>query len=95
MERNIRDILKDLDIGILPNELDFTKKEVEEKIDVNKIKYNAFYKDYNYFDKKFHGLQNYPGYDEYINHLVENTKTPLEELEEIKKKENVSISNNE
>jgi hypothetical protein len=94
MERKLKDILNDLDNGILPAELDFSQKQNEEQIDINKIKYNAFYRDYNYFDKKFNGLQNYPGYDDYINYLVENSKTPLEQLEEIKK-ENVTISNNE
>ena len=94
MERKLKDILKDLDNGILPPELDFTEKAKEEQIDVNKIKYNAFYRDYNYFDKKFPGLQQYPGYNEYIEFLAQNAKSPLEQLEEIKK-ENLNISNNE
>lgn len=95
MERKLKDILNDLDNGILAPELDYTEKTKGEQIDINKLKYNAFYRDYNYFNQKFPGLRNFPGYDDYIKFLSEKAKTPLEELNENDNQKNISIINNE
>ena len=83
-DRKLSQILNDLDNGILPIELDYTIKE-NDPIDISKIQYNAFYRNYEFYENKFPGLKNVPGFDNYINYLVNSKKdiTPLEELEKI------------
>jgi hypothetical protein len=83
--RKLSEILNDLDNGILPIELDYNIKE-NDPIDISKIQYNAFYRNYEFYQNKFpDGLQNLPGFNDYINYVVESKKniTPLEELEKI------------
>lgn len=88
-ERKVSQVLNDLDNGILPQELDFTPKEYE-SIDISKIQYNAFYRTYDFYQNKYPaGLKNLPGFNDYINYIVESKKdiTPLKELEELQIKE--------
>jgi hypothetical protein len=49
MSKKVIELLKQ---GILPPELDFSKKE-EEVIDWAKIKYNTFYKSNEFYENKF------------------------------------------
>jgi hypothetical protein len=68
--------------GILPPELDFSKKE-DDIIDWAKVKYNTFYKSPDFYQSKFpEGFENIPGFDKVINKMAENGKLPLEEIEE-------------
>jgi hypothetical protein len=84
-DRKLSQILNDLDNGILPIELDYSIKE-NDPIDISKIQYNAFYRNYEFYENKFpNGLKNLPGFNDYINYVVESKKniTPLEELQKI------------
>jgi len=85
-DRKLFQILNDLDNGILPIELDYTIKE-NDPIDISKIQYNAFYRNYQFYENKFPGLKNLPGFNDYINYVVESKKniTPLQELESLQK----------
>ena len=75
--------------GILPDELDFTSKPRPE-LDINKIKYNAFYRSYEYAETKFPpGYESIPGFDKVIESVRQELEkiTPLEEIE-IRQKQN-------
>ena len=81
---NISELLKQLDSGILPKELDYNKEdEATEEEYWAKIQYNTFYKDHYYYINKFPNPQafmNLPGAKDIINEMIENSKTPLEEI---------------
>ena len=81
---NITQLLKELDNGILPKELDFNKDDdTTEEEYWAKIQYNTFYKDPYYYINKFPNPKafiNLPGAEDIINEMVENAKTPLEEI---------------
>lgn len=80
---DLRELNKLLSKGILPDELDFTIKPRPE-LDINKIKYNSFYRSYEFAESKFPpGYENIPGFDKIIDltrQELENT-SPLEEIE--------------
>ena len=81
---NISDLLNQLDRGILPKELDYNKEDdTTEEEYLAKIQYNTFYKDPYYYINKFPNPQafmNLPGAEDIINNMIENAKTPLEEI---------------
>jgi hypothetical protein len=80
---DLRELNKLLSKGILPEELDFTIKPRPE-IDINKIKYNAFYRTYEFAESKFPpGYENIPGFDKIIESVRQGLEniTPLEEME--------------
>jgi len=80
---DLRELNNLLSRGILPDELDFTAKPKPE-LDINKIKYNAFYRSYEFAESKFpKGYENIPGFDKVIQSVKQEleTKTPLEEME--------------
>jgi hypothetical protein len=70
--------------GELPPELDFKiKKDFE--IDINMLKYNAFYRSYDFFESKFPaGYQCIPGFNKIIESISEkaeeNQISPLQEI---------------
>ena len=73
-------VIELLNKGILPDELNFRDKPVE-AIDWAKVKYNTFYKSPEFYQSKFQeGLENLPGFDKIINHMVINGKLPLDEM---------------
>ena len=80
---DLRELNKLLSKGILPDELDFTIKPRPE-LDINKIKYNSFYRSYEFAESKFPpGYENIPGFDKIIDltrQELENT-SPLEDIE--------------
>ena len=80
---DLRELNKLFSKGILPDELDFTIKPRPE-LDINKIKYNSFYRSYEFAESKFPpGYENIPGFDKIIDltrQELENT-SPLEEIE--------------
>jgi DNA replicative helicase MCM subunit Mcm2 (Cdc46/Mcm family) len=86
--------------GILPDELNFSIKR-EYTIDLNKIKYNAFYRSYEFYENKFpKGYNSIPGFDKIIDSIavkaIEKNKSPLDELEELEReiKEIEKVNNN-
>jgi hypothetical protein len=82
--------------GQLPEEFDFSIKPTEE-IDWSKVKYNTFYKEPDFFINRFpSGFRDLPGFDKIIDKMVDNSLTPLEEMElrsEIKNEEINNIDN--
>jgi len=84
MQNNSKqNILKQLDNGILPKELDFSKDDTTEEEYWAQIQYNTFYKNPYYYINKFPNptaFMNLPGAEEIINEMIENAKTPLEEI---------------
>jgi hypothetical protein len=81
---NISELLKQLDSGILPKELDFNNDDTTSEEEYwAKIQYNTFYKDPYYFINKFPNPKafiNLPGAEDIINEMIEQAKTPLEEI---------------
>ena len=87
----INDLNKQIEMGILPNELNFSCSNAPEQIDISKLQYNAFYRSYDFYANKFPigMVNNLPGFDKVLNYIVENKEdtTPLKEIEEINQKE--------
>jgi hypothetical protein len=78
----MKDINASVARGELPQGFDFSLKQPDE-IDYAKIQYNAFYKTYEYHESKIpNGMKWIPGMDKIIEHQMENSKSPLEQLEE-------------
>lgn len=76
-------------MGILPLEFDFSKPEAQE-YDMAKLKYNTFYRTPEYHLSKFApGFMEIPGAREIIQHMCDNDKSPLEQLNEIKNESNI------
>lgn len=86
---SIKEILKKLDSGILPDEFNYSITN-NNNIDISKLQYNAFYRTYDFYASKYPKgmVENLPGFDNYINYVVEKNKdkNPLQEYNEIKDK---------
>ena len=70
-----------LRLGELPDELNFTSSVPD--LDIEKVRYNTFYKSPEFWLHKFENPQaflNLPGSENIIQSLIENSKTPLEEM---------------
>jgi hypothetical protein len=106
MNSKSSEIKKDIELlnkGILPDNFKFAEIFANSKntvIDLNKLKFNAFYKSYEYHTSKFpDGHTSIPGFDKIIDSIAENSKTPLEEMIERererdeKEKENIINKN--
>ena len=90
---DLRELNNLLSRGILPDELDFTAKPKPE-LDMSKIKYNAFYRSYEFAESKFpKGYENIPGFDKVIQSVADELAqtTPLEEMELRQKESKVII----
>lgn len=86
---SINKLNEQLNQGILPEELNFSNQKQSFEIDINKIKYNAFYRTYEFYESKFpDGYQSIPGFDKIISSISANAEemniNPLDELEKIK-----------
>ena len=71
-----------LRLGELPDELNFTASLTPD-LDLEKLRYNTFYKSPEFWLHKFENPQaflNLPGSENIIQSLIENSKTPLEEM---------------
>jgi hypothetical protein len=65
--------------GSLPDCLNFTLEQPD-NFDWEKIKYNTFYKSFDYVENKFPpGYESIPGFDKVIEMCIPNV-TPLEEM---------------
>ena len=81
---SFQEILRKLEKGELPEELNFTPKEPQE-IDWARIQYNTFYKSDEYITNLFPNsmaFQNLPASDKIIESIRSNITSPLEEMEE-------------
>jgi hypothetical protein len=79
---DLRNLNKQLMRGVLPDELNFTI-QARPEIDINKIKYNAFYRSYEFAESKFpEGYECIPGFSKVIDLVVDDLEqtTPLEEM---------------
>lgn len=87
---NINDINNQFNNGIIPDEFNYNKTS-EDSIDMSKVKYNAFYKTREYFLNKLpKGFETLPGWENIIDKMIDESKTPLEEILE---RQNISIEN--
>lgn len=87
---SIQELNSQLNLGILPDELNFSIKRDNVELDINKIKYNSFYRSYEFYESKFpKGYDSIIGFDKIIDSIVlkaqETKKTPLDELDELEK----------
>ncbi len=83
MEKEINKLNRQLEKGILPAGLNFAPQLEPVVIDLEKLKYNAFFRTYEYAESKFpSGHQCIPGFDKVIELCQKNIKSPLEEIEE-------------
>ena len=80
-KEDIKRINKLLKNGILPVELDFVNMSSNE-LDWEKVAYNTFYKTPEYFINKFPpGFESLPGWEQIVDKMISNAKSPLEEME--------------
>jgi len=81
---SFENILRKLEKGELPEELDFRPKQAEE-IDWDKVKYNTFYKSDEYILQRFPNsmaFQNLPSSEKLIDTIKSQITSPLEEINE-------------
>jgi hypothetical protein len=80
---DINHLIKSLERGICPDELNFGLRQQEE-IDWQKVRYNTFFKSHEFFENKFPEFNNFPAFDAIIDQIVEKNKdnSPLKEMEE-------------
>jgi hypothetical protein len=78
---NINKLNEQLKRNILPVELQFDTK-TPFSVDLEKVRYNT-YKDPEYYERRFpQGFHSLPGFEQILNKIASNVKTPLEEIEE-------------
>ena len=81
MDFNLRKLNQQIDNGILPSVLDFSLQNQNKSVDMDKLKYNAFYRTYEFVEKRFPpGHQDFPGFDKIIEDIAQSLPTPLEEM---------------
>jgi hypothetical protein len=81
--------------GELPEELNFTNTSNTE-VDISKLKYNAFYRDYEFYESKFpQGYQSIAGFDKIIQLIADVAeKEQVSPLKEILEKQKINENNN-
>jgi len=78
---SITELVKSLEKGELPQELNFTNIGVDNSLDLAKVQFNTFYKSRDYIYGKFPvGFENLPGCDLIVDKIIEKIQTPLEEI---------------
>lgn len=83
----LKNINKQFEKGELPPEFNYLNIEDMLKIDIEKLKYNAFYRSYEFYEKRFEKELKYiPNFDKVIEKIVEEKEeldiTPLKEYED-------------
>ena len=89
---SFENILRKLENGELPEELDFRPKQAEE-IDWDKVKYNTFYRSDEYILQRFPNsmaFQNLPSSEKLLDAIKTQITTPLQEMEE---RQNIIVEN--
>ena len=79
---DVKKIIRQLNLGILPNELNF-KISPPDEIDWAQVQYNTFYKTKEYIIGKMpnpDGFMKLPGAELIIEDILNNVKSPLEEI---------------
>ena len=81
---SVKKLNQQLEKGILPDELNFSLEQ-NNNIDIEKLKYNAFYRSYEFYESKFpNGYQSIPGFEKIIENIAktadEEDRTPLKEI---------------
>jgi hypothetical protein len=71
---NIKDDIKTLNQHRLPESLKFNKPLSDADFDIEKIKYNSFHRDFEYYEKRFEGHQSIPGFDKVIQKMADDNK---------------------
>jgi hypothetical protein len=88
--KKLNNIIDQLVNDQCPDELNFGVDKPVTNIDIEKVKYNSFFRSFEFYENKFpSGYENIPGFDKIIVQLSvsanENEITPLKELEERQK----------
>lgn len=83
----LKNINSKFEKGELPTEFNYLNMEDMLKIDIEKLKYNAFYRSYEFYEKRFEKELKYiPNFDKVIEKIVEEKEeldmTPLKEYED-------------
>lgn len=83
----LKNINSKFENGELPQEFNYLNIEDMLKIDVEKLKYNAFYRSYEFYEKRFEKELKYiPNFDKVIEKIVKEKEeldiTPLKEYED-------------
>lgn len=74
--------------GMIPTELNYKLEKKPDEIDWDKVRYNSFYRSYEFAETKFPpGHQCIPGFDKVIESCIP-TKSPLQEMEERSQEKN-------
>lgn len=82
MNSIIKNLNKQLLDGEIPKELNFGLQNVNGNIDWDKVRYNSFYRSYEFAQSKFPpGHESIPGFDKVIESCIPK-KTPYEEITE-------------
>lgn len=81
VEENVRYI----EVDLTSNEFDYSGTfQRRQIVDWNKLQYNSTYKSFEYWRDKFPpGFEYLPGFDKIIQKMIENAKSPYEEMMEI------------
>ena len=91
---NISEINECFKNGFIHDCLFYTIEKGAMQIDPRKISYTDYYQSYDFYESKFKGADysSIPGFDKVIENIsqiaIDNNKTPLKELEEIKSNDN-------
>ena len=87
---DIQEINNCFNNGFIPDCLFYTVEKGGMQIDPRKISYTDYYQSYDFYESKFKGADysSIPGFDKLIENMsnlaIENNRTPLQELEQIK-----------
>ena len=74
-------LLKQLEKGELPDELNFSNDITDNSLNLSKVQYNTFYRNRDFILGRFPlGFDKLPASNMIINSIVENLKSPLEEM---------------
>jgi hypothetical protein len=83
----LKNINEQLERGELPKEFNYTNIDDMLNIDIEKLKYNAFYRSYEFYEKRFEKELKYiPHFDKVVENIVNEKEqleiTPLKEYED-------------
>ena len=85
---NIQEINDCFNNGFIHDSLFYTIEKGGIQIDPRKISYTSYYQSYDFYESKFKNTSSILGFDKVIENMskiaIENNRTPLKELEEIK-----------
>lgn len=81
MQSTIEQINRNFKDGIVPSCFNYSYlNNADQTLDYEKIKYNAFYRSYEFHESKFPpGYNSIPGFDQIIQSMADTSLSPLEE----------------